>query len=78
MGKVVIATVAAFLLVPVFGAVFGSVLLAWYRWRVRLGKMKAEDIPFFGVLLLRGMILTFALIAIAGIAANIHAGAPKE
>ena len=50
----------ALALVPaliIVGALLGAVQLAWYRVRVRAGGMKSEDIPFFGALLLRGMVL---------------------
>lgn len=69
----VVATVGAVLLVPVLGALLGALQLAYYRARVRAGRMKEDEIPFFGALLLRGMVAVFAVIALIGIAVNVAA-----
>jgi hypothetical protein len=74
MGKVVLATVLTFLAVPVIGALLGLVQLAVYRLRVRAGKMTADEIPFFGALLMRGMMIVVALGVIAAITANVRSG----
>ncbi len=73
MLKVIIATVVCFLAVPCLGALLGGVQLVFYRMRVRSGRMKSEDIPFFGALLLRGMIAVFALGAVFAVLANLAA-----
>jgi hypothetical protein len=55
------------LAVPVLGLALALVQLAVYRLLVRLGRMNAEQIPFFGALLLRGMIAVFVLGALTGL-----------
>jgi hypothetical protein len=72
--KLILGTIAAFLLVPICGILLGLVQLAWFRMRVRGGSCKAEDIPFFGALMLRGMLLTFVLLAVGGIYINLTQG----
>jgi hypothetical protein len=67
----------ALALVPallVLGAVLGALQLAYYRVKVRAGRMKADDIPFFGALLLRGLAIAVALLAAGAIWSNIAAG----
>ena len=44
------------------GLIFGCIQLMIYRSLVAAGRMKEENIPFFGMLLFRGMFVTLALI----------------
>ncbi len=76
MSTVIIATICTFLAVPILGALLGLAQLGIYRALVRAGKMTTEQIPFFGALLFRGMMLVMALGVVAAIAANI-AGGPR-
>jgi hypothetical protein len=72
------ATLAAFLGLPIAGAVLGWLQLLYYRARVRAGKMKDEDIPFFGALLLRSLVVLVAIVIIGAIIANIAAGPDNQ
>jgi hypothetical protein len=74
MTMLIAATLAAFLGLPIIGAVLGGLQLVYYRFRVRAGKMKEEDIPFFGALLLRSMVFLIVLVIVGAIIANINAG----
>jgi hypothetical protein len=74
MTRLVLATIAAVLMVPILGAVLGALQLAWYRSRVRRGSLQGDQVPFFGVLLLRGMMMVFALIALGAILVNLQRG----
>ena len=74
MGRLILATVIAALCVPVLGALLGAAQLAWYRARVRSGALPPDQVPFFGVLLLRGMMLVFALLALGTIVVNLLSG----
>ena len=74
MTMLIAATLAAFLGLPIAGAVLGGLQLLWFRFRVRTGKMKEEDIPFFGALLLRSMVVLIVLVIVGAIIANINAG----
>jgi hypothetical protein len=69
-----LALVGAFLLVPVCGVILGFVQLGYYRMRVRAGSFRETDIPFFGALLMRGMISLLLLLLIGGILVNITHG----
>lgn len=56
--------IALLMLSPLVGAVvLGLLQLGVYRLLVRLGWVKPEAVPFFFVLMLRGMMLALALIA---------------
>jgi hypothetical protein len=74
MSRLILATIVAVLMVPISGALLGALQLAWYRARVRSGALAQDQVPFFGVLLLRGMMLVFALIALGTIVVNIKHG----
>ncbi len=76
MLRLIIASIAAVLCVPVLGAALGLAQSSYYRARVRRGAMPADQVPFFGVLLMRGMILVFCLIAVGAIASTIAGGVP--
>lgn len=69
-----LATLAAFLGVPILGAVLGLIQLGWYHARVRSGGLSAQEVPFFGALLLRGMTVAFIAIAGIGIVVNLQHG----
>jgi len=69
-----LALIGAFLLVPVCGVILGFVQLGYYRMRVRTGSCREADIPFFGALLMRGMISLLLLLLIGGILVNIAHG----
>ena len=69
-----LALVGAFLLVPVCGVILGFVQLGYYRMRVRAGAFREADIPFFGALLMRGMISLLLVLLIGGILVNILHG----
>jgi hypothetical protein len=71
MGGLVLASLAAIIALPLFGALLGAVQAAWYRRQVAAGRMTEDDVPFFGILMLRGMLVGFVLVAIAAINANI-------
>lgn len=77
MHRLILATIAAVVCVPVLGAALGALQLLYYRARVRVGKLAAEQVPFFGALLLRGMVLVFLLLAVGAILTNL-AGHPAS
>jgi ABC-type xylose transport system permease subunit len=64
-----LATFAALFALPLLGVVLGYLQLGWYRWR----KTPADDVPFFGILMFRGMLVGMALIAIGTIASHLAA-----
>ena len=74
MPLLIAATLAAFLGLPIAGAVLGWLQMVYLRSRVRAGKMKEEDIPFFGALLLRSMIVLVVFVILGAIIANIASG----
>ncbi len=76
MIRLLLASIAAILCVPILGAALGLAQRAYFHARVARGAMKADEVPFFGVLLMRGMILVFCLIAAAAILSNIAGGVP--
>ena len=65
-----LATFAALFGLPILGIILGYLQLGWYRLR----KTPADDVPFFGILMFRGMLVGMALIAIGAIASHLHAG----
>jgi hypothetical protein len=65
-----LASVAAILGVPLCGALLGFLQLAWYRWR----KTPEDDIPFFLILVFRGMLVLMGLIVVAAVASHVVAG----
>ena len=65
-----IATFAALFALPILGIILGYIQLGWYRWR----KTPADDVPFFGILMFRGMLVGMALIAIGTITSHVVAG----
>jgi hypothetical protein len=72
MGGLIGASLLAVIGLPVFGIVLGLLQQAWYRRQVRAGRLPEDEVPFFGLLLLRGMLVGFALLAVAAIVANLH------
>ncbi len=62
-----LATAAAIFGLPLLGILVGLLQLGWYRLR----KTPEDDIPFFGYLVLRGMIAGLALIAVAAILSHL-------
>ena len=62
-----LATAAAIFGLPLLGILVGLLQLGWYRLR----KTPEDDIPFFGFLVLRGMIAGLALIAVAAILSHL-------
>ena len=64
-----IATFLALFGLPLLGILAALVQLAWYRWR----KTPAEDVPYFLILVFRGMLVGLALIAMGTIAAHLLA-----
>ncbi len=63
---------AVMLLAPlVLGLVFAFVQSAIYGALIRAGKMKPEDVPFFGILLLRGLVLAIALAGVLALALHL-------
>ena len=71
MGGLIGASLLAILGLPIFGIVLGMLQQRWYAARLKAGKISEDDVPFFGILLLRGMLAGFVLIGAAAIAANI-------
>ncbi len=67
MLALLIATTAAIFGLPLLGILVGLIQLGWYRLR----KTPEDDIPFFGILVLRGMILGLALIAVGAVASHL-------
>ncbi len=65
-----LASIAAVFGVPLGGALLGFVQLAWYRWR----KTPEDDIPFFLILVFRGMLVLMGLVAVAAVASHVVAG----
>ena len=64
-----LATFAALFGLPLLGIILGFLQLGWYRWR----KTPADDVPFFGILMFRGMLVGLAVIAIGAIASHLLA-----
>lgn len=63
-----VASLALLALLPIVGGLlFALIQLGWYRLRVGIGRMRAEDIPFFGLLLFRGLILTVVLACVVAL-----------
>ncbi len=56
---------ALFLGPPLIGVLFGFVQLGVYRLLARLGAIRADGIPVFPILMLRGMLVMLAVIAAA-------------
>jgi hypothetical protein len=65
----ILATLAAIIGMPLLGIVLGLVQLWWYRLR----KTPEDDIPFFLALVIRGMLVLLALIAVGAIASHLAA-----
>lgn len=61
-------TVLLVLAPPVLGLVFGLLQLLGYALMVKAGKATWDDVPFFPILWLRGMVVVVAVGAILGIA----------
>ncbi len=65
------ASLLAIIGLPLFGIFLGWLQQRWYTAQVKAGKMTEDDVPFFGILLLRGMLVGFAVLALGAIASNI-------
>ncbi|GDY12289.1 hypothetical protein LBMAG53_11670 [Planctomycetota bacterium] len=60
------------LLTPLVGGLFlALVQLAIYSFLVGTNRLKADDVPFFGLLLFRGVALVFALGALGAVAMHL-------
>ena len=70
MSPLVLATLAALIGLPALGMFAGFVQLAWYRLR----RTPADDIPFFGFLVLRGMIVGLGVLVGLAILTNALSG----
>jgi hypothetical protein len=46
---------------PIVGLIFGLVQLAYYQTLVKMGTKAADDVPFFPILWLRGMLLVVVI-----------------
>lgn len=65
---------AAMLLAPlVLGLVLAFAQSAIYGVLIRAGKVKPEDVPFFGILLLRGLVLAIVLAGVLALALHLPA-----
>ena len=53
---------------PVIGLVFALLQLAGYALMVKAGRTTWDDVPFFPILWLRGMVVVVAVGAVLGIA----------
>jgi uncharacterized membrane protein YqjE len=72
MGGLLGASLLAIIGVPLVGIVLGLVQQRWYDARLKAGKVTEDDVPFFGILMLRGMVVAFAVLAALAIMANIQ------
>jgi len=61
--RLILATMALFLGPPLIGVLFGFVQLGVYRLLVRAKAVRAEDVPMFPILFLRGMMILIAIVA---------------
>lgn len=53
--------ILAMLAVPGLGLLLALGQQSWYRWQLARGRVTEDDVPFFGILLLRGMMITLVL-----------------
>ncbi len=53
--------ILAMLAVPGLGLLLAMAQQSWYRWQLARGRVVEDDVPFFGILLLRGMMITLVL-----------------
>jgi hypothetical protein len=74
MLPLILATLAAFLGLPIGGALLAALQHAHYRRRVRAGTMAESEVPFFGALLLRSMMWLLILVVIGAVVANVVSG----
>lgn len=75
-GSLIGATLLALVGLPLFGVLVGFLQQRWYQARLKAGAISEDDIPFFGILMLRGMLGGFVVLAVLAISANI-ANPPK-
>jgi hypothetical protein len=59
-----VMALVAVLLLPALGAALAWAQIAYYRIQVRRGRIVEDDVPFFGVLLMRGMLAGFIVVAL--------------
>ncbi len=62
----ILALFGVIVLLPMLGIALGLVQLGWYRWC----KTPADDVPFFLILMLRGMIVCLAVVAAGAVASH--------
>ncbi len=76
MHPVILPTIAAVIALPLCGIILGLVQHAWYRRRVATGSLTEDDVPFFGLLLLRGMLVGMVFVGGGAIAVHALTGTP--
>lgn len=59
--------------VPLLGVAFALFQLGWWRWMVNTGRRQAADVPWFGLLWMRGMVAAVAVLAGLAIASRLGA-----
>jgi hypothetical protein len=73
MKGLVLLVLAAVVAVPLLGVAIALFQLAWWRWMVNTGRRQAADVPWFGMLWLRGMAAAVAVLAALAIASRVGA-----
>ena len=76
MHPAILPTLAAVIALPLSGIILGLVQHAWYRRRVAAGTLTEDDVPFFGLLLLRGMLVGMVVVGSGAIAVHAVTGTP--
>ena len=71
-----LAVIAAVIGLPVFAVLLALAQWAVYRVLVSRGLLPADDVPFAGILVMRGMVLGLVLIAGMAVATRLAATAP--
>lgn len=61
--RLILATLGLFLGPPLIGVLFGLIQLGIYRLLVRIRVLRAEQVPMFPILFLRGMMILIAIVA---------------
>jgi hypothetical protein len=73
MKGLVLLVLAAVVAVPLLGVAIALFQLAWWRWMVNTGRRQAADVPWFGMLWLRGMAAAVAVLAALAITSRVGA-----